>query len=308
MEDSFDGLTKEGAELATDDSGRMYASGSWVGLPANDWPVWTGFAALIAAVVLAGVAGLLIDIPVIVLGVKVTASHTPPGIELADTVVQDVVFVLTVVLFAQLGGRTVRSWQLGFRPTASRRAVGLVVLAILAFLFFSELWAIVLNESTKEKLLEQLGANETTLLLTLSALLTTVIAPICEETLFRGYIFPALSKWKGWLPGALMTGVLFGGVHFGSAPVIDLVPLGVLGFVLCLLYRRTGSLYPGIATHSLNNSLAFGVLEDWGLLQICALIVGALAVIGLLVMIFRRVGLISAVPTYAVGQTSYDHS
>ena len=39
------------------------------------------------------------------------------------------------------------------------------------------------------KLLEALGTNETTVLLVLSALLTTVIAPICEETLFRGYIF-----------------------------------------------------------------------------------------------------------------------
>jgi len=308
MGDPLEGITAEaGGEPAADSSGRMYASGSWVGLPANDWPVWTGFVALLAALVLAAVAGLVIDIPAIVLGVKITTSHTPPGIELGDTVAQDVVFVLTVVLFAQLGERKVHSWQLGFRPTAARRAVGLVVLAILAFLFFSELWALLLNESTKEKLLEQLGANETTLLLALSALLTTVIAPICEETLFRGYIFPALSKWKGWLPGALMTGVLFGGVHAGSAPVVDLVPLGVLGFVLCVLYRRTGSLYPGIATHSLNNSLAFGVLEGWGVWQIVALSIAAFAVIWLLAMIFRRVGLISTVPTYAVGRTAYDH-
>lgn len=300
-------LLTEAIEPVADGSGRMYASGSWAGLPANDWPAWSGIAALLAALVLAAVAGLVIDIPAIALGVKITTSHTPPGIELGDTVAQDVVFVLTVVMFAQFGGRTVRSWQLGFRPTSASRAVGLVVLAILTFLIFSEIWALVLNESTKEKLLEQLGANETTLLLGLSALLTTVIAPICEETLFRGYVFPALSKWKGWLPGALMTGVLFGGVHAGSAPVIDLVPLGVLGFVLCLLYRRTGSLYPGIATHSLNNSLAFGVLESWGFWQIIALMIAALAAIGLLAAIFRWIGLISKVPTYAVSRTAYDH-
>jgi uncharacterized protein len=312
MDDQLDGLTSEDTELVAhgampDGVGRMYASGSWVGLPANDWAVWTGFAALAAALVMAAVAGLIVDIPALALGVKITSSHTPPGIELADTVVQDVVFVLTVVLFAQLGARTVRTWQLGFRPTAPRRAAGLVLLTLLAFLLFSEVWALVLNESTKEKLLEQLGANETALLLGLSALLTTVIAPICEETLFRGYIFPALSKWKGWLPGALMTGVLFGGVHTGSAPVVDLAPLGVLGFALCVLYRRTGSLYPGIAAHSLNNSLAFGVLESWGVGQIVLLMLAALATVALLAVIFQRIGLISAVPTYTVAPTAYDH-
>lgn len=311
MSKQLDGLTAppEPAPngLPIDVSGRMFASGSWVGLPTNDWPAWTGFAALAAALVLAAVGGLIVDIPAIALGVKISSEHTPPGIELGDTIVQDIVFVLTVVLFAQLGGRKVRSWQLGFRPTAPRRAVGLVLLALLTFLFFSELWAVILNESVKEKLLEQLGANETALLLALSALLTTVIAPICEETLFRGYIFPALSKWKGWLVGALMTGVLFGGVHYGSAPVIDLVPLGMLGVLLCLLYRRTGSLYPGIAAHSLNNSIAFGALEGWSVGQSALLMVGALVVIGLFALLFRVLGVISEPPEQAaVIASAYD--
>jgi membrane protease YdiL (CAAX protease family) len=269
--------------------------GSRLEPPANDWAAWTGPVALVAALVLAAVGALIVDIPALVLGVEISAKHTPPGIELADTVVQDVAFVLTVILFAQLGGRTVRSWQFGFRPTPARRAAGLVALTIFAFLAFSTVWALALDVSTKEKLLEQLGANETTLLLALSALLTTVIAPICEETLFRGYIFAALSKWKGWLPAALITGVLFGGVHAGSAPVVDLIPLAVLGFALCLLYRRTGSLYPCIATHSLNNSLAFGVLEGWSW-QIPLLMVGALATIWLLDVVARRIGLIGDAP------------
>ena len=276
------------------------------GPPANDWPVWTGFVALLAALVLAAVGGLIVDIPAIVLGVKVSSSHVPPGLELADTIVQDVAFVLTVVLFAQLGGRTVRSWQLGLRPTPALRAAGLVALTILAFVAFSVIWAEAVN-TPKEKLLEQLGANKTTLLLALSALLTTVIAPISEEILFRGYIFAAFSKWKGWLPAAAITGVLFGGVHAGSAPVADLVPLAVLGFALCMLYRRTASLYPCIATHSLNNSFAFGLLEKWGW-QIPVLMVGALATIWLLASISRQIGLISAAPpNAAVVPTAYDN-
>jgi membrane protease YdiL (CAAX protease family) len=305
MDEQLGDLTRA-SEVRADRSLQSSPSGSAAGPEANDWPAWTGLVAIGAALVLATVGGLIVDIPAIVLGVKISSAHTPPGLELADTVVQDVAFVLTVVLFARLGGRTVHSWQFGLRPTPARRAAGLVVLTILAFLAFSVIWAVALDVNTKEKLLEQLGANETALLLALSALLTTVIAPICEEILFRGYIFAALCKWKGWLPAAVITGVLFGGVHAGSAPVADLIPLGVLGFMLCVLYRRTGSLYPCIAAHSLNNSIAFGSLEGWGW-QIPLLMVGALAVIGLLVLLARQVGLISAVPgNAAVVPTTYD--
>jgi uncharacterized protein len=275
-----------------------------LGPPANDWPVWTGFVVLLAALVLAAVGGLIVDIPALLLGVKISSKHTPPGLELGATVVQDVAFVVAAVMFAQIGGRQARSWQFGFRPTPVRRAAGLVVLTIVGFLIFTAVWSVALDLSTKEKLLEQLGANDTTLLLALSALLTTVIAPICEETLFRGYVFAALSKWRGWLPAAAITGVLFGGVHAGSAPAADLVPLAVLGFALCWLYRRTGSLYPCIVTHSLNNSLAFGALEKWGW-QIPLLMVGALATIWLIATVARWIGLISAVPAgVAVGPTS----
>jgi membrane protease YdiL (CAAX protease family) len=277
-----------------------------VGPAANDWPVWSGFVVLPAALVIAAVGGLLVDIPALVVGVKISSSHPPPGLEFADTVVQDIAFVLTAIMFAGFGGRTVRSWQFGFRPTPPRRAAGLVLFTIVAFVIFSAVWVTALKVTEKDtKLLEALGTNETALLLALSALLTTVIAPICEETLFRGYIFGALSKWRGWLPGAVITGILFGGVHLGSAPVEDLVPLGVLGFALCALYRRTGSLYPCIVVHSLNNSFAFGELEKWGW-GIPLLMVGALLVIGLVAMIARQVGLISDTPVIpAVVSSAY---
>jgi membrane protease YdiL (CAAX protease family) len=202
------------------------------------------------------------------------------------------------VLFAQLGGRVVRSWQLGLRPARERWwQVGLVVAGVyVAFFLFSAIWAVALGEKPKEELLKQLGANETALLLVLSALLTTVIAPIGEEMLFRGYIFPALAKWRGWLLGAAITGVLFGAVHVGSAPVVYLVPLAVFGFLLCALYRQTGSLYPCIATHCLNNSIAFGLLEKWSWYQILLLAIGALSTLALLRFCLSRARVISVAP------------
>ena len=86
---------------------------------------------------------------------------------------------------------------------------------------------------------------------------------------------------------------MFGAVHAGSAPALDLVPLAALGFGLCLLYRYTGSLYPCIVAHSLNNSIAFASLEGWGW-QAPVLMVASLVGIGALVLVAKRVGVISA--------------
>ena len=264
----------------------------------STWPAWTAPAALAAGLVLAAVGGLLVDIPAALVGVEVGASHLPAGLQIADTAVQDLAFVGAVAIFAQLGGRTLQAWQLGLRPTPARRAAGAVVLTLLGFLVFTAIWASAVEVSTREKLLDQLGANHNAVLLVASAALTCVMAPVCEELLFRGFFFPALSNWKGWLPAAAITGVVFGGVHAGSAPVVDLVPLAALGFGLCLLYRYTGSLWPCIVAHTLNNSFAFGALEGWGW-QTAALMVAALAGIGLLALVGRRVGVISDPPAMA---------
>ena len=53
-------------------------------------------------------------------------------------------------------------------------------------------------------------------------------------------------------------GLLFGLAHFDSAQPEYLVPLGFLGFVLCIVRWRTGSLYPCMALHSINNCIALG--------------------------------------------------
>jgi len=80
---------------------------------------------------------------------------------------------------------------------------------------------------------------------------------------------------------------VFGLIHAGSSPVGFLAPLALLGFLLCLLYERTGSLYPCIVLHSLNNSVAFGVGERWGW-QIPVLASASLAAIATVLIAVRR--------------------
>jgi uncharacterized protein len=257
-----------------------------------DWRPWMAFAALIAGIVLAAVGGLIVDLPAVLLGVDISADHIPHGLQIADTMVQDVAFVAAAVFFAQLGGRTASASQFGLRPTRLWRAARLALATLVAFLLFSVIWTTIFHAS-KDKVLEQLGTDESTSLLLLSAALTCVVAPICEEFLFRGFIFTALRNWRGVWPAAVITGALFGAIHVGSAPAVDLVPLAALGFGLCLLYRATASLYPCIAAHAVNNSLAFGLLEDWGW-QIPVLVAAALAAIWLLARALMSIGVIAS--------------
>jgi len=256
------------------------------------WPPWAAPAALAMGVVLAAVGSLLVDIPALALGVHVNASHVPAGLEIADTAVQDIGFVVAAVFFAQLGGRRVSAAQFGLRSTPLWRSVRLVAATVVLFLAFSASWSLAFN-APKEKLLEQLGTGESAVLLVLSAALTCALAPVCEELLFRGFMFPALRNWRGPRIAALITGVLFGAIHAGSAPAIDLVPLAVLGVALCALYQTTGSIYPCFAVHSINNSLAFGLLEKWKWSEILALMVCALSLIAAGVLAMRRAGLIT---------------
>jgi uncharacterized protein len=249
--------------------------------------------ALISGLVVAVVGALIVDLPALALGVNLSAQHLPDGLQVADTAVQDAGFVFVAVFFAQLGGRRVAAWQFGLRPTPLWRAVRWMVWVGVGFLAFTLVWKVAVNPP-EEKVLEQIGTG------VLSAALTCVVAPIGEEFLFRGYIFTALRNWRGPWTAAVLTGLLFGLVHVGSAPLLDLVPLAALGFGLCLLYRRTGSLYPCIAVHSLNNSVAFGELANWNWQwQIPLLAVAALASLVLIACVLTRVGVIAPERTLA---------
>ena len=265
------------------------------GSGSDGWAPWTGFAALVGAIVVAAVGGVIVDVPAVAFGVRITSAHIPPGIVNLDTAVQDVGFIVTAVFFAHLGGRAVTASDFGLRPTRLPRAVGLIVLTYVAFFAFAIAWGAI-AEAPKEELLKQLGTEKNAALLIASAVLTCVIAPVSEEFLFRGYIFAALRNWHGTLPAAIITGVLFGGVHATSAPVVDLVPLAFLGFALCLLYQRTGSLYPGIAVHAVNNSVAFAQLEEWQWWAYPLLIVASLSVIGTLALVLTRARVLSSEP------------
>ncbi|MCL4365306.1 MAG: CPBP family intramembrane metalloprotease [Candidatus Marsarchaeota archaeon] len=83
-----------------------------------------------------------------------------------------------------------------------------------------------------------------------------VIAPINEETLFRGFMVPRL----GILPSA----ILFGLAHYSymSTFGVEVIFAFIFAVIAGYVFKKTKSIYPGIAAHMLVNML--GVIAMFG--------------------------------------------
>jgi uncharacterized protein len=248
------------------------------------WKPWTAWVALIAAAGLTLVGGLVVGIIGAVAGADI--EDPTPAMNIGGTILQDLFLIGAAVLFAGMAGRPTPA-QFGLRPTPWLKALGWMVIAFVAFYIVTAAWvAIVGGDPDDDKLPQELGVDRSTIALLAVAFLVSVVAPIAEEFFFRGFFYGALRNWRGVLPAAIITGLVFGGIHAGSSEVEFLLPLAVFGFLLCILRERTGSLYPCVVLHCANNSLAFGVSQDWGW-EIPVLFVVALSLIALAAVAVR---------------------
>jgi membrane protease YdiL (CAAX protease family) len=82
-------------------------------------------------------------------------------------------------------------------------------------------------------------------------------APLFEELFFRGFVFPALARVAGVIPGAVGSGFLFSLAHLDPGFII---PFAAIGTWFAYLYRRTDSLYTSMLCHFLFNFVAFSAL------------------------------------------------
>jgi membrane protease YdiL (CAAX protease family) len=81
---------------------------------------------------------------------------------------------------------------------------------------------------------------------------SVLIAPMAEEILFRGVLYPAIKQF-GFPRSALWgTSVLFAAIHV-NVPIF--LPLLALGLALALLYEATNNLLATITAHGLFNAV-----------------------------------------------------
>jgi uncharacterized protein len=263
------------------------------------WPVWAGPAGIVLGLALGLFATFVVGIFGRVGGSSL--SHPTPAVSLIADAAFDLSFVVAALYLARLAA-PLRPADFGFRrpevtvfgarlPSFAGGALA-VVLAGVSYYVVTAIYAAAFNLHGSDKLPSELGVSHSTAALVGAAVFVCVIAPIAEEFFFRGFLFGALRKWRigpnssgtfETVVAAVITGILFGLAHTGSASSRYLIPLGLLGFALCLVRWWTRSLYPCIALHSINNSLALGInQEHWDVLAVVGLIVASVLVIALI--------------------------
>jgi uncharacterized protein len=236
------------------------------------YPWWTPLAALAAGLV-------LLAIPLFALA-KV-AGDVPFAATIGEGLFLAVLLSLSFVLMKRTGGLPSAA-ELGLRPTPSRAAVGWVLVARLTVGILAAVYVSAVGHVTSNAPVAPVTGQGTIAAIDL-VIAACLLAPLGEELFFRGFMYASL---RGRVPAfwaALVTGLLFGAVHpIYGATAWNLVPiLAMAGFAMCLLYERTGSLWPAIAFHVAMNigvlylvtgivALPLGIIGGAGLLFLLA--------------------------------------
>ncbi len=236
------------AKLATDEGrGQPPAPApSGRSFPYSNW----GAGMALLGVFFALGAGVVLSLPAAVLGQKANGDLTIPAnvfVQLATALG----FLLVPMAIAAVRGAATPREILGrlgvraFRPSALKWMAA----TIGAYLLFAVLYSQLIVEPHQKDIAEGFGA------IPVQILLIVIAAPISEEVCFRGMLFGGLREKLPRIAAAAIGGLIFGGLHVLTG-VTAVPPLIVFGFLLSLLYERTGSILPGIVLHMLNNSIA----------------------------------------------------
>lgn len=101
---------------------------------------------------------------------------------------------------------------------------------------------------------------ETPLYFVLAVLSIIILAPLIEETLFRGFLQTFIRKHLGSKQAILITSVCFSLFHYapgqGLGNIMIIISLFVLALFLGFLYEKQGSLLAPIVLHSLFNTIS----------------------------------------------------
>jgi membrane protease YdiL (CAAX protease family) len=178
--------------------------------------------------------------------------------------VLEAVFVIAPLIYARLRAGRDGTRQLGLRGFNPALALGLMVLGAAAFVALSDAYSYIATKFPNSPLtgptnLDQLTqeVHQMPLVVGATLLAAVLVAPICEEIFFRGFLLMGLrNSMPTWL-AILLTSLVFAVAHLSPG---SFVLLFILAIILGILRVTTNSLWPGIILHALNNALGFLVV------------------------------------------------
>ena len=160
-----------------------------------------------------------------------------------------------------LGEKTTRD-ECGLRGLFTWTDIGLgvagFVVAMIAILLVTAVVAIVCPwidmEQTQEVGFENLAGFGDMML---AFVTLVVVAPFCEEIIFRGWLYGKLRARTWAMPAIILTSIMFGIAH-GQWNVG--ITVGVMSVFMCLIREMTGTIWGGMIIHMLKNGLAYYLL------------------------------------------------
>jgi membrane protease YdiL (CAAX protease family) len=182
-------------------------------------------------------------------------------------------FILTVQIVlgcfvvATLRGLT---WQhLGLRRTTGPWFLVAIIALLMSYLFNGALHGIVspiettaVQQTTNNAPARSINNYSLGYLLALLIFIAPATAVI-EEVAFRGALYGWLRRNLGPMIGILISALIFGFFHLrfinpgGTIGLIATLQVVMGGVILAYLYEKSGSLWPSIYMHSLNNTIGF---------------------------------------------------
>lgn len=230
-------------------------------LPAGKVPVWFyrridffGFGTIIVLFVLFGLGTVVATSSDKPAAVDVNALVTSIMFQFAFAAGVSVSLARRVSLSDWLGLRW-RSWPMVFAIVPGAIGVMFALMISVQQLGYME-WVRSMGAETMQETVQLLQESNDTAVVALMAFTAMFVAPICEEIVFRGYLYPIAKKYTNRWLAVLFTGLIF---SIGHGSLAALLPLFILGSLLALVYEFTGSIWAPIAVHFCFNSLTVGI-------------------------------------------------
>lgn len=147
--------------------------------------------------------------------------------------------------------------------TVLKISLGYLLAGLPAILVISSLWNLMLTyllelQVQAQEVVDMFVNADSVLDRVLLTLLASVIAPVTEELIFRGYLYQVAKRYIGFLGSMILISILFALIHVSLAAF---VPLFLLAILLTLSYERTGSIMAPIVMHAIFNT--FMISQLW---------------------------------------------
>lgn len=229
------------------------------------YPAWVAGSYIVVMLLLGGVHVDGVGIPGVLellnaLGLPFNAVNPSLLSLLLSTIATLIIILMVIGLPHKFPRRRTTTWrELGLARFTSWSDIGLGILGFLPYILGSLLLLSVVQQlipGFNVDEVQEIGFD-TSIVDRFSRVMAfvalVIVAPVCEEILFRGYLYGKIRRY-GVALAAIVTSVVFALLHGQWNVAIDVFALSL---VLCYLREFTGSIWAGIVLHMVKNSIAY---------------------------------------------------